>query len=561
MIPYIIGTTGHRNLVPGDVPGIEAQIRQVLADIRQRLPNTRLIVLSSIAEGADRLTAQTALKLGWELWCVLPTSAAEYEKDFTSEESRVEFRQLLARAVRVVNASELSGHEPDAADRPQIYVDAGDELCRLSHAILAVWDGQASNGPGGTAEVVRSFLTGQFPGASRSGVSFPDCGSVFHVSVRGVADADPRHGVAQLLPHTSDDSAKPLFQGRQSEVRRSIEEGLEALDRFNRLASEEPPEPAIAASQVLPAGTAWQEDPLLSQWLSIYNRAEKTSAQANRRRERSLILVVLLFAVFMLFSMIYGGIVTEVWPLWAGMGSLGVAFALYWWHRRAGVDEAWAGARALTEFLRVRIMWRSSGVNDDIHFSVADEHITPIDWLGIATRWIDNEARLQPPSFPTNEETRCTIATHWINGQLDYFSDRQNKIAHHRRRANRLALASTVCVALALLAYVVSVLLDYVLSPQGREHALQVTAWSMFGFWALLSFAAVVAAYSGIKAHAEHESEYSSSLLKFRLARAAMQRSTDSAQVALLAGLGRAAIRETAGWLRLHRGRPLRLPF
>ena len=105
MIPYIIGTTGHRNLMPGDLPGIEAQIHQVLADIRQRLPNTRLIVLSSIAEGADRLTAQTALKLGCELWCVLPTSAAEYEKDFTSEESRVEFHRLLARAVRVVNAS------------------------------------------------------------------------------------------------------------------------------------------------------------------------------------------------------------------------------------------------------------------------------------------------------------------------------------------------------------------------------------------------------------------------------------------------------------------------
>lgn len=561
MIPYIIGTTGHRKLIPSELPSIEARVHQVLTEIRAQLPNTRLVVLSSLAEGADRIAAQIALELECELWCVLPTSSEEYEKDFASEESRAEFHRLLDRSARIVNASELSGHEPDAVDRPQIYVDAGHELCRLSHALLAIWDGQKSNGPGGTAEVVRSFLTGQFPGASRSEISFPDCGRVFHVSVQTVADPGAQRGIAQLLPHTSDGSAKPLFQGRLGDVRRSIEEGIETLDRFNLLAGKAPPEPGVAASQTLPDGTPWQEDPILTQWLNIYSRAETTSAQANRRRERSLILVVLLFAIFMLFSMLYGGIVTEAWPLWAGFGSLGAAFALYWWHRNAGVEESWAGARALTEFLRVGIMWRSSRVNSVIHFSVAEEHVTPVDWLGIATRWIDNEARIEQPTYSADEERCRTVANHWINGQLDYFSDRQNKIAHHRKRADRLALASTVCVGLALLAYVVTIFLDYALSSQGREHALQVTAWSMFGYWALLSFAAVVAAYSGIKAHAEHESEYSNSVLKFRLARAAMQRDSESERVALLSELGQAALRETAGWLRLHRGRPLRLPF
>ena len=91
---------------------------------------------------------------------------------------------------------------------------------------------------------------------------------------------------------------------------------------------------------------------------------------------------------------------------------------------------------------------------------------------------------------------------------------------------------------------------------------MRATAWTMYAYWALLSLAAVVAGYSGIMAHTEHESEYLHALVKFRMAQAKLAETSNSAaRRELLINLGKSALRETANWLRIHLGRPLRLPF
>ena len=71
-----------------------------------------LCFLSPLARGADRLAAEIALDLGYELNVPMPFPQAEYEKDFTgidptkepyapelsADEDLAEFRALLQRA-------------------------------------------------------------------------------------------------------------------------------------------------------------------------------------------------------------------------------------------------------------------------------------------------------------------------------------------------------------------------------------------------------------------------------------------------------------------------------
>jgi hypothetical protein len=179
----------------------------------------------------------------------------------------------------------------------------------------------------------------------------------------------------------------------------------------------------------------------------------------------------------------------------------------------------------------------------------------------MAARWIDNESRISLPPEPSKESVE-TVSSHWIDGQIDYFFGSKNKIDHHGKKAKKFARATGAFIGLAIVADVLTMMLDHTLSNHGRDFALQVTAWTMYGYWALLSLSAVVAAYSGIMAHAEHESEYSYALVKFRLAQAALSNALDSAaRRDLLIKLGKSALRETASWVRLHLGRPLRLPF
>jgi CheY-like chemotaxis protein len=83
-LPLLIGVTGHRDLRPADCPVLERTVRRAIQRIREKCPHTPLIVLSALAEGADRLVARAALDLGLSLIVPLPMPQAEYEKALDS---------------------------------------------------------------------------------------------------------------------------------------------------------------------------------------------------------------------------------------------------------------------------------------------------------------------------------------------------------------------------------------------------------------------------------------------------------------------------------------------
>ena len=156
----IIGVTGRRTLA--DEGRMAAAIDEALdrivktvageratgpAATRGKAP-LRLVVLSPLAEGADRLVAEHVLaRAGAALEAVLPLDRGEYEKDFKTQRSRSEFRDLLARARAI--------HElPRAANREDAYASAGRFVVDHCDVLVAVWDGRPGDGPGGTAETV-----------------------------------------------------------------------------------------------------------------------------------------------------------------------------------------------------------------------------------------------------------------------------------------------------------------------------------------------------------------------------------------------------------------------
>src|ERR1035437_7503961 len=96
-----IGVTGHRQLPDG--PAVEAGVDAALAAIEARFPGEPLRILSSLAEGADRLVARRVLaRPGASLVAVLPLPRLDYLADFESPQSREEFLELLGEAETVI---------------------------------------------------------------------------------------------------------------------------------------------------------------------------------------------------------------------------------------------------------------------------------------------------------------------------------------------------------------------------------------------------------------------------------------------------------------------------
>ena len=150
-IPLIFGVSGHRDLLIADVPQLRDQLLRIFAHFRAAYPHTPFRLLTPLAEGADRLTAEVALAFEIGLFVPLPMEQQEYERDFTTAESLAEFRALLARAESHWEIPIPAN--PSAESRTRQYAEVGDFIARHSHVLILLWDGGDNRKVGGTAWV------------------------------------------------------------------------------------------------------------------------------------------------------------------------------------------------------------------------------------------------------------------------------------------------------------------------------------------------------------------------------------------------------------------------
>ncbi len=178
-IPYRIriGVTGHRTLTDPDF--LKAQVKLALkTEVPSLFPaKSRSIidrvlsagitsisysVLSPLAEGADRLVASAVLSEPHaRLDAVLPLALDDYLEDFSAEESRAEFQELLAQSRNPVRLRTRricdDRNDPDgqAELRRESYANVGQYVVDHCDVLVALWDGEPSRGRGGTAEIVQ----------------------------------------------------------------------------------------------------------------------------------------------------------------------------------------------------------------------------------------------------------------------------------------------------------------------------------------------------------------------------------------------------------------------
>ena len=144
--PVRIGVTGHRVLAETGL--ITAGIEKALTHIEAVHPGRSLVVVSALAEGADRLVAEAVLRRpGARLEAVLPFARADYLEDFTTAGSKNEFLRLLARA-------DLITELPKRARRETAYAAANARVLEGIDVLVAIWDGQGAQGKAGTGAVV-----------------------------------------------------------------------------------------------------------------------------------------------------------------------------------------------------------------------------------------------------------------------------------------------------------------------------------------------------------------------------------------------------------------------
>ena len=169
-VPFVlsVGVTGHRQgaLPSEELPRLPARIRDALqllvrsaAKVHAEAADCfaagdpRLLFVSPLAHGADQMAAQVALDLGFSLHGVLPFAIEDYRRELNGDAATSPFDDLIARATSVLELPGTRERELEA------YVMAGRATVAHCDVLIALWDGLAARGRGGTAEVVQLAIT------------------------------------------------------------------------------------------------------------------------------------------------------------------------------------------------------------------------------------------------------------------------------------------------------------------------------------------------------------------------------------------------------------------
>ena len=143
-----IGVTGHRRLDdPEAWPWVASAMREQLAGIAPPL-----IAVTSLAVGADQLLARLVIERGGTIHAVLPFT--DLERSFSREDLPAYLELAKLATVEVLDTP---GTDEDA------YLAAGQRVVQLSDIVIAVWNGKAAKGKGGTGDIVAYAISRGVP--------------------------------------------------------------------------------------------------------------------------------------------------------------------------------------------------------------------------------------------------------------------------------------------------------------------------------------------------------------------------------------------------------------
>jgi hypothetical protein len=445
-IPLFVGVTGHRDLHPEDVPAISRCLRTFFQELRATLPNTPIVVLSKLAEGADQLAASIAIDSGLESACVLPFEISAYRAAFRSEAARLEFDRLLSAGVMHELPDIVDGAENAAQD----YARAGHYIARHAMILLALWDGAQSTRAGSTADVVHTRATGWVG---------PGVGIVYHLPVR--------RRERERLP-LNDGGDKPEMRAAILAGRFQSVSALDAIRSCGWSYAEEFNTEVLAGIGSADAQVAQPfapiEDPRFADVAAVLAAARSLSADAQRAvRRRKTTLQIIVFFAAIAFAVAFNTRGDRILSL-IYLGLLGAALVLRTLMRREAVHRRYLDYRCLTEGLRVALFWRLAGVHSDpgvhtVTVRLISRQDPSLTWIASALSGLAGWIGLVhlPPGFDG-----CGFAAeHWlgsstsksVSAQIPYYrraSRRRRRVATWLDRIAHVALICGVATAASL---------------------------------------------------------------------------------------------------------------
>lgn len=555
MTPLVVGVTSHRDIAEQDLASLRQRVRDFFAQLQGQFAGLPLVVLSALAEGGDQLVAHEALAAGARLIAPLPLPRELYLEDFAQPAARAGFETLCGQAelmpLPLRHGQSYSAIAVPGAARDRQYAQAGVYIASHCHILLAIWDGQASDLLGGTAQIVRYYLSGTLPGppgiehAPRHILGAGDERLLFHIQcARADAAAETRPPVQASWRHAA--AAAP-----EAEIPAPFRLMFERMAEFNAECITHAA--AIAAAAGPGDGSAAPPSVAAMGIERSFREADWLAVHFQRRVLLAMRAIYVMAALMGIAFTCYAHFAEKDYLIYLflllfALGAVVAAIA-----KRRGWHRKYLDYRALAEGLRIQSYWRRAGISLTRDHAFAHDDF--LQKQNVELGWIRNVMRASglPPSHAPAASARALgeVIAEWVgeagrSGQLHYYQRKSVECAGLHRVTEAVGAVSlwggvSISVLLAVFAL----------------HLGESTKATLVAVMGILSIvAAVREAYAYRKADKVLLKQYRFMERIFGAARTALDQTADPAeQRAILRALGHAALTEHAEWTLMQRER------
>jgi hypothetical protein len=567
--PLVIGVTGHRDPHPAAVPQLSREVEAFLRDLKGRLPDTELRIMTGMAQGADLLVARAAVKVGCKVDAVLPMPLERYVEDFDAE-SGAALRALLADpAVGCSVLSSPRGIDPNAqhgGGRSAYYANLTRALTAKCNLLLALWDGNTSPLEGGTADTVLRYLGARtHPGHQDSRIEFQTASVeaawgphfVYWVPTPRLNDA----GIGSGQPGYLTGIGENLLAVHGVEMPHALAQAFTELNIYNREFERLSNKGAFARlDSLLPTLgriDASDDREELRRIDGEYGKADALAIYYQRHSDR-------LFRGFSITASCMALVFLIYAKLWANNVLLSVYVSIlllsvvvfhqlrsHQWFSKHLVYRALAETMRIKFFLRAAHADRLVNATELINLTAIDQ-FSGFSWIANLLKNVESVGASGSDESADGARLQ-SVHRHWIVGQQEYFRRRIRRLERDHRRLEVLK-----SVMLYMIATFAAVLLLFAHQLHDRVPGTTITGHDgvMFLMGLLPVWLGIWELYQNKMAMRELLWQYRNQLGHFTIAELQLARDTTAERSQeILAQVGKEALMESYLWTihRYHR--------
>jgi hypothetical protein len=561
LIPLYIGITGHRDIREEDKATLKELIKKILNEKIRQCPYTPIVLLTPLAEGADRLAAWAAIECGVSFICPLPLPVDEYRNDFSRPESLQEFNTLLEKSemwfeIPLPRGTHAEDLRKDKAKRDEQYYQIGFYIARYSQLLIALWDGVEQVKRGGTAHIVNLKITGlpsEHPQLKQK-LKNLQTGPIFHIlTPRKTSNIDGDLLGGKMI--------YPDFEGSDQTIAAAMDKRfLKHIDTYNhdvtKLVSELP-ENDLTPEQRVPGSIARFQ--AVTDLLATYFQTRRFFAL-----KVLLTLTVIAFMFFQAYAEFWHRpLLLLLYPLTMGIGALWFLNA-----NRRHYEQKHEDYRALSEAYRVQLYLDYAKIRANVSEYYLQKHKGELEWVIYALRATllkSTSSRIRSKSPVSFDKARLTyLNENWVKAQMNYYQRTSHKYERlhlrHRKMANRFFIGA---LSAAVILFAFSILTEYMPAFLEKDHetlhSILVVCTHSF-----LVISAALIGFSEKMIFSEQSKTCQQMVQLFRIAheklKGAIEIKNQEEANEIIWELALESLMENADWLLLHRSRPMEIP-